>query len=67
MLPPPVPEGEADLSLSASFVGSNQPVRSGLSWRIFEDKGETGRPAIIARSTDAAPTLKLRRVPTSPP
>lgn len=59
MLPPPVPEGEADLSLSASFVGSNQPVRSGLSWRIFEDKGETGRPAIIARSTDAAPTLKL--------
>lgn len=59
MLPPPVPEADSDLSLSASFVGANQPVRSGLSWRIFEDKGETGRPVIVARSNEPAPTLKL--------
>ncbi len=59
MLPPPAAEAESDLSLSASFVGATQPMRSGLNWRIFEDKGETGRPVIVARSNEAAPTLKL--------
>ena len=59
ILPPPATEGEAELSLSAVFAGSNGPIRSGLSWRIYEDRSEAGRPAIVARSTEAAPTFKL--------
>ena len=59
MLPPSMPEGEAELSLSAVFAGTNLIVRSGLAWRVFEDKGEGSRPAIVARSNEAAPTLKL--------
>ncbi|MBD8909396.1 hypothetical protein [Methylorubrum zatmanii] len=59
MLPPPAAEGEADLTLSAVFAGANLPIRSGLAWRIYEDRGEAGRPAIVARSNDPAPTFKL--------
>jgi hypothetical protein len=60
MLPQPAPaESEAELSLSAALVGAGQPLRSGLAWRVYEDKPETGKPAIVARSTDAAPSFKL--------
>ncbi len=60
MLPQPAPaESEADLSLSATLAGGSQPLKSGLAWRIYEDRGEAGRPAIVARSTDPAPSFKL--------
>ncbi|WP_232629729.1 hypothetical protein [Methylobacterium sp. Leaf118] len=59
LLPPPLPERDAELTLSASFAGSNGPIRSGLAWRIFEDRSEGGRPAIVARSTEPNPTLRL--------
>ena len=59
MLPPPIPERDAELTLSAAFTGSNLPIRSGLAWRVFEDRGDGARPAIVARSTEAAPTLRL--------
>jgi hypothetical protein len=60
MLPQPAPaESEADLSLSATLAGSNQPLKSGLAWRIYEDRGEAGKPAIVARSTDPAPSFRL--------
>ncbi|GJD70268.1 hypothetical protein MMMDOFMJ_3213 [Methylobacterium gnaphalii] len=60
LLPQPAPaESEADLSLSATLVGTGQPLRSGLAWRIYEDRPEAGKPAIVARSTDAAPSFRL--------
>ncbi|WP_411903133.1 hypothetical protein [Methylorubrum thiocyanatum] len=59
ILPPPAAEGEADLSLSAVFAGSNGPVRSGLTWRVYGENGDGARPAIVARSNDPAPTFKL--------
>lgn len=59
ILPPPAAEGEADLSLSAVFAGSNGPVRSGLTWRVYGENGDGVRPAIVARSNDPAPTFKL--------
>ncbi|RZK75452.1 MAG: hypothetical protein EOO66_33830 [Methylobacterium sp.] len=58
-LPPSQPEGEATLSLSALLSGIGQPLRSGLVWRIYEDRTDGVRPGIVARSTDAAPTFKL--------
>ncbi|WP_238232133.1 MULTISPECIES: hypothetical protein [Methylobacterium] len=60
MLPQPAPaESEADLSLSATLAGNSQPLRSGLAWRIYEDRGVAGKPAIVARSSDPAPSFKL--------
>lgn len=51
--------GEAVLSLSAVFAGSDQPVRSGLAWRIYEDRSDGVRPNIVARSDAADPRLTL--------
>lgn len=59
VLPPPAAEGEADLTLSAVFVGANGPIRSGLTWRVYGENGDGTRPAIVARSNDPAPTFKL--------
>ena len=65
-LPPPsVPnlpspsQGQVALALSATFAHDGKPIRSGLVWRVFEDRGDAGRPSIVARSTDPAPTFNL--------
>ncbi|GBU19800.1 MULTISPECIES: hypothetical protein [Methylobacterium] len=52
-------QGEAPLSLSAVFAGSDRLLRSGLTWRIYEDRSDGVRPSIVARSNDAAPVLNL--------
>ncbi len=49
----------AVVSLSAVFAGDPKPIRSGLVWRVFDDKGDAGQPAVVARSTEAAPNLSL--------
>lgn len=60
MLPQPAPaESEAELTVSATLAGGNQALRSGLAWRIYEDRPDANKPAIVARSTDAAPSFKL--------
>ncbi|WP_375466074.1 hypothetical protein, partial [uncultured Methylobacterium sp.] len=58
-LPPSPAEDAATLSLSALLSGVGQPLRSGLVWRIYEDRGDGARPGIVARSTDPAPSFKL--------
>ena len=58
-LPPPAIEGETTLSLTAMLAGSDRALRTGLAWRIYDDRTEGGRPAIVARSTDAAPSFTL--------
>jgi hypothetical protein len=57
-LPPPT-MGQVALHLSAAFAHDGKPVRSGLVWRVFEDRGDAGRPSIVARSTEPAPTFSL--------
>ena len=60
VLPPPGPaESEAELTLSASLAGQTQPLNSGLAWRIYEDRGDSEKPVILARSTDASAHFKL--------
>jgi hypothetical protein len=51
--------GQSSLALSASFAGENRPIQSGLVWRVYEDRPDPGVPAIVARSTDPAPTFTL--------
>ncbi|WP_430913635.1 hypothetical protein [Methylobacterium sp. sgz302541] len=56
ILPAP---SEALLTLSVTLAGSDRPLRSGLAWRIYEDRGDGARPAIVARSTDSEASFKL--------
>ena len=46
------------LNLSASFVGDTKPIRSGLVWRIYEERPGT-EPRLVTRSTAAPATVPL--------
>ena len=58
-IPRPAPPEAGIVSLSAVFAGEPKPIRSGLVWRVFEDKGDASQPAVFAKSTEAAPNLSL--------
>jgi hypothetical protein len=60
-LPPAMPPAEPDaqLTLSALLAGPGVPLQDGLTWRIFDDRGEGTRPVIVARSNDAEPHFTL--------
>lgn len=55
----PTAEPEAPLALSALLSGVGMPLRQGLAWRIYEDRGDGTRPAIVARSAEAEPRFSL--------
>ena len=61
VLPPSMPPAEPDaqLTLSALLAGPGVPLQDGLTWRIFDDRGEGARPTIVARSTEAEPHFTL--------
>jgi hypothetical protein len=57
---PPAPaEAEAMLSVSALLAGIGTPLKTGLAWRVYDDRGDGTRPNIVARSTEAEPSFKL--------
>ena len=56
---PQVPQGPATLLLSAQFRGDTKPIRSGLAWRIFDEKADGTAPELVARSDEAAPSATL--------
>jgi hypothetical protein len=47
------------VNAGAIFAGNNEPIRSGLVWRVFEDKGDTTQPVIITRSNSPSPSFTL--------
>ena len=55
----PSPSDQVALYVSGVFAPDGKPIRSGLVWRIFEDRGDAGPPTIVARSTQPAPTFTL--------
>ena len=55
----PQAEGEAALSLGAVLAGSERPLRGGLAWRVYEDRSDGVRPAILMRSNEAQPSFTL--------
>lgn len=57
--PPPISVGQVMLNAGATFAGSNEPIRSGLVWRIYEDRGDASQPNIVARSTSPMPSFTL--------
>lgn len=58
-LPPPVVAKQVAVSTRAVFSDSNEPIRSGLVWRVFEDRGDTSQPGIVARSSSPTPSFTL--------
>jgi len=55
---PPAPAETGALSLSAAFA-DQKPIRSGLVWRVFEDRGDAGQPVQVAKSSEAEATFSL--------
>lgn len=49
----------APLSLSASFAGDPKPIRSGLVWRIYEDKGLGIAPELVIKLSEPTPSHVL--------
>lgn len=47
------------MSLTASFVGDTKPIRSGLVWRIYEDRGAGAEPQLVTKLVTPTPTLTL--------
>ena len=56
---PPISVGQVTLNAGATFAVSNEPIRSGLVWRIYEDRGDASQPTIVARSTCPMPSFTL--------
>lgn len=50
----------APLELVATFAGDARPIRSGVVWRIFADKGAGATPELVAKLTDPTPTHELK-------
>lgn len=57
--PPPIAVGQVTLNASAVFAGSDEPIRTGLVWRVFEDHGDATQPTIVARSSSPTPSFIL--------
>jgi hypothetical protein len=47
------------ITLGAVFSGNQQPIRAGMIWRIYEDRGEGTVPNLVAKSDLANPSLPL--------
>jgi len=61
-LPAPAPEpGKSTVLLSATFASETQPIRSGLIWRVFNERedSETGKHDLVAESREATPAMPL--------
>ncbi|MEF3368106.1 hypothetical protein V3H18_16345, partial [Methylocystis sp. 9N] len=58
---PPAVEGRATLRLAATLTANDQQhVRSGVVWRVFEERAEAdGSHKLVAQSEEATPTLAL--------
>jgi hypothetical protein len=67
-LPPSVPSpsipggaasGPQTVLLSASVAGDTKPIRSGLIWRIYQDRGAGTPPHLVSKLTAPTPTTTL--------
>ena len=59
--PEPAAGTPEPLALSAVFAGEPRPIRSGLVWRIFEDKGVRAPAELVETFTVPTPVATLKR------
>ncbi len=53
-----VPQPAKGVTLTAIFAIENKPIRSGITWRVLNERAD-GQPEIIARSDVAQPSFAL--------
>jgi hypothetical protein len=58
-VPPPVVPENGVVTLSAMFSGELQPIRSGLVWRVFEERSDSTSPKVLMRSDAVSPSFTL--------
>ncbi len=57
---PMVAPGQGALNLSATLTTGGKPIQAGLEWRVFQERAESdGAHALVAKSSDATPVLRL--------
>jgi hypothetical protein len=59
-LPALAPQQTATLALSAVFAGDQKPIRSGLVWRVYEDRPDGATSAPVVKSAAPNPTITLK-------
>jgi hypothetical protein len=62
-LPPGSPAAQdaptqGTLSVSAVFSADGKPIRSGLAWRVYEDRSDVA-PVLVTKSAEPTPTFTL--------
>ncbi|TDR93735.1 hypothetical protein [Enterovirga rhinocerotis] len=57
--PPDAPSGPQQVTLSAFLSGDSKPIRSGIVWRIFLDRGSEAAPEFKEKLTTPTPTTTL--------
>jgi hypothetical protein len=57
---PPSAADRFAVQLSAVFAGEQRPVRSGLVWRLYEEKLDGAPPTLLEKSTVPTPSFSLR-------
>lgn len=58
-LSPPAGQGTAFVSLSAVFSGESKAIRSGVVWRIFEDRADGVQPPLVKKEAAPSPVVPL--------
>jgi hypothetical protein len=66
--PSPAPSTSGDrpiipttvVSLTAVFANDQRPIRSGLVWRIYEDRGDGSAPTLLTKSNQASPSISVQ-------
>ncbi len=57
---PVLEPGKTLLSLSASFGGARDPVRTGLQWRVYQERAQAdGSHVLVAESNDPTPAFTI--------
>ncbi|MBK9081882.1 MAG: hypothetical protein IPL88_07290 [Rhizobiales bacterium] len=57
---PTVEAGRGVVYLSATLAGARQPIRSGLTWRVYRERAEdNGTRPVVAQSGEPAPAMPL--------
>ena len=55
----PKPPENGALSLSAVFAGEPKPIRSGLEWRVYQDRGVGEPMVLVTKAAVPAPSFSL--------
>ena len=56
----PVDAPQSTISLSAVLATSTTPIRTGLAWRLFQERADPdGNHALVAESSESTPTFQV--------